>query len=125
MNGFTTSENLISYIREGRLLALTAPFLTDKNVLIGYAVSSDECYCVTAIFQSLPQQIEADLIKTAMVRLDRILRGRNMKARIVMMIHESIWVEAPHGDDEEVRRLVSNMMSTAGRLAVPLEVDTE
>jgi len=33
-----------------------------------------------------PQQIEADLIKTAMLQLDQLFRGRNMKARIVMMI---------------------------------------
>jgi DNA polymerase I-like protein with 3'-5' exonuclease and polymerase domains len=33
-----------------------------------------------------PQQIEADLIKTAMLRLDRIFRRRKMGAHIVMMI---------------------------------------
>jgi len=72
-----------------------------------------------------PQQIEADLIKTAMLRLDRIFRRRNMKARIVMMIHDAIWVEAPQEEESEVRRLVRRMMTTAGRLRVPLEVDIE
>lgn len=70
-----------------------------------------------------PQQIEADLIKTAMVRLDRIFRRRNMKARIVMMIHDALWVEAPHEEENEVRRLVERMMTTAAKLAVPLAVD--
>ena len=50
-----------------------------------------------------PQQIEADLIKTAMLRLDRIFRRRNMKARIVMMIHDALWVEAPEEEEIEVR----------------------
>ena len=45
MNRFTSSENLISNLREGRLLALTAPFVIDQNVLIGYAVGPEEGYC--------------------------------------------------------------------------------
>lgn len=69
------------------------------------------------------QQIEADLMKTAMIRLDRIFRRRNMKARVVMMIHDALWVEAPHDEESEVRRLVRRMMTTAGRLDVPLAVD--
>ena len=45
MNRFTTSENLISCLIEGRLLALTAPFVIDQNVLIGYAVAPEQGYC--------------------------------------------------------------------------------
>jgi DNA polymerase I len=70
-----------------------------------------------------PQQIEADLIKTAMLRLDRIFRKRNMEARMVMMIHDSLWVEAPKEEAEQVRHLMRKMMATAGKLKVPLEVD--
>jgi DNA polymerase-1 len=69
------------------------------------------------------QQIEADLMKTAMVRLDRIFRRRNMKARIVMMIHDALWVECPNEEESEVKSLVQRMMTTAGRLDVPLKVD--
>ena len=70
-----------------------------------------------------PQQIEADLIKTAMVRLDRIFRRRNMKARIVMMIHDALWVESPEDEAEQVGHLVRRMMTTAGKLNLPLEVE--
>ena len=69
-----------------------------------------------------PQQIEADLIKTAMLRLDRIFRRRNMKARIVMMIHDSIWVEAPVAEEKEARKILEEVMTTAVELSVPLEV---
>jgi DNA polymerase-1 len=72
---------------------------------------------------TLPQQIEADLIKTAMIRLDRIFRRRNMKAHIVMVIHDALWVEAPHEGAEQVRHLLRKMMTTAAKLRVPLEVD--
>ncbi len=70
-----------------------------------------------------PQQIETDLIKTAMVRLYRIFRRRNMKARIVMMIHDALWVECPEEEAEQVRHLLRKMMTTAEKLKVPLEVD--
>ncbi len=72
-----------------------------------------------------PQQIEADLMKTAMIRLDRIFRRRNMKARIVMMIHDALWVEAPKEEENEVQRLVRRMMTTAGKLDIPLAVSFE
>jgi DNA polymerase-1 len=71
------------------------------------------------------QQIEADLMKVAMVRLDRILRRRGLKARIVMMIHDALWVECPTEEEREVRRLVRKMMTTAGSLDVPLDIDFE
>lgn len=72
-----------------------------------------------------PQQIEADLIKTAMVLLDEIFRRKGTKARIVTMIHDSIWVEAPHGEDKEVRNLVQTTMTTLGKLEVALGVDVD
>jgi DNA polymerase I len=72
-----------------------------------------------------PQQIEADLIKTAMVRLDRIFRRRGMGARIVMMIHDALWVEAPHEEENEAGHLVERMMATAGELIVSLAVDVQ
>ncbi|MFC1837042.1 DNA polymerase [Thermodesulfobacteriota bacterium] len=71
------------------------------------------------------QQIEADLMKTATVRLDMIFRRRKMKARIFMMIHDALWVEATHEEENEVRHLVMRMMTTDERLSVPMEVDID
>ncbi len=48
-----------------------------------------------------------------------------MKARIVMMIHDAIWVEAPDDEGDQVRHLVWRMMPKAGMLKVPLEVDID
>jgi DNA polymerase I len=70
-----------------------------------------------------PQQIEADLIKTAMVRLNTIFRRRKMKSRIVMMIHDALWVESPQEEADQARYLMKKMMTTATKLKVPLTVD--
>jgi DNA polymerase I len=72
-----------------------------------------------------PQQIEADLIKTAMVRLDRIFYRRNMLSHIVMVIHDALWVEAPQDEAEEVRSLMRKMMTKAAKLVVPLDIDAK
>jgi DNA polymerase-1 len=72
---------------------------------------------------SLPQMMEADILKTAAVRLDRISKRRNMGARIVMLIHDAIWVEAPADEKEEARRLMDKIMSTAGKPFLELKVD--
>jgi DNA polymerase I-like protein with 3'-5' exonuclease and polymerase domains len=52
-----------------------------------------------------------------------LLRRRGLKARIVMMILHALWVEAPNDEESEVRRLVRRMMTTAGKLDVPLKAD--
>jgi DNA polymerase I len=60
-----------------------------------------------------------------MLRLDRIFRKRNMEARMVMMIHDALWIEAPQEEAEQVRHLMRRMMTTAGKLKVPLSVEME
>jgi DNA polymerase I-like protein with 3'-5' exonuclease and polymerase domains len=46
-----------------------------------------------------------------------------MKAHIIVVIHDALWVECPENEAEQVRHLVRKMMATAGKLKVPLEVD--
>jgi hypothetical protein len=60
-----------------------------------------------------------------MARLHRIFKRQNMRARIVMMIHDSLWLEAPQEEAAQVRHLVRRMMETARKpsLKVPLKVD--
>jgi len=50
-----------------------------------------------------------------MLRLERIFKTRNVKAQIVMMIHDALWVEAPREEATEVRHLIQRMMTTAAK----------
>ena len=72
---------------------------------------------------TLLQQVESHLLKVALVSLHSELKARNTGARIVMIVHDAIWVEAPQEEAEQVRHLVRKMMTTAGRLRILLEVD--
>jgi hypothetical protein len=87
MNRFTTSENLISYLREGRLLALTAPFVIDHNVLIGYAIAPEEGYCVilpfdefVSLYNSIYFQVDAPRIFHGLKRIWEFLDERGLHA---------------------------------------------
>jgi DNA polymerase-1 len=65
----------------------------------------------------------ADLIKRAMILVDRAIREAGLRARMLLQIHDELVFEAP---DEEVPRLaeiVRREMTSALDLSVPIEVD--
>ncbi len=68
------------------------------------------------------QGTAADLIKAAMVRIDRRLAERASSAGIILQVHDELIVEAPEADVAEVVALVREEMEGAARLSVPLEV---
>ncbi len=72
---------------------------------------------------SLPQMMEADILKTAAIQLDQIFRRRGLASRIVMLIDDAIWVEAPAKEEKEARRLMNKIMATAGRPFLEMKVD--
>jgi DNA polymerase-1 len=65
----------------------------------------------------------ADLIKKAMVELDRELRARQLKSRLILQIHDELLLEVPEEEAEEARSLVKRVMEGALQLVVPLVVD--
>ena len=72
------------------------------------------------------QQAEADVLTLAVASLYGIFRKRDMKSRIVITIHDCIWVEAPLQELEEARRLMEEAMRNAVEyLLVPLDVEFE
>ncbi len=65
----------------------------------------------------------ADLIKKAMVDLHRELRGRRLRTRLILQIHDELLLEAPDDEAEEALSLVRGVMERALSLDVPLVVD--
>ncbi|RME06614.1 MAG: DNA polymerase I [Deltaproteobacteria bacterium] len=65
----------------------------------------------------------ADLIKLAMIRVDRLLRSRGMKSRMLLQVHDELVFEAPPTEIEELSALVRREMESAISLTVPLRVD--
>jgi DNA polymerase-1 len=65
----------------------------------------------------------ADLIKVAMVNIDRLLTGKNWSARLIMQVHDELVVEAPVEEKEDVMALVKKEMEEVMKLKVPLKVE--
>ncbi|HEY3170824.1 MAG TPA: DNA polymerase I [Thermoanaerobaculia bacterium] len=65
----------------------------------------------------------ADIIKIAMVRLERALARARPRARMLLQVHDELVLEAPEGDVAEVSELVRDVMEGAAQLKVNLAVD--
>ena len=69
------------------------------------------------------QGTAADIIKIAMVRVDRRLKEQNLRSRLLLQVHDELLVEAHLEEIEEVKRILKEEMSGAALLSVPLEID--
>ncbi len=69
------------------------------------------------------QGTAADIIKLAMIELDRRLRQRRAEATLLLQIHDELLLEAPPAELEEASSLVASVMEGVADLAVPLRVD--
>jgi len=69
------------------------------------------------------QGTAADLIKLAMIAIDRKLTDRKLKTRMVLQVHDELLFEVPLGETEEVRLLVRAEMEGVVELKVPLVAD--
>ena len=67
----------------------------------------------------------ADLIKVAMLSIDRRLKRERCQARLLLQIHDELVFELPPGEQGKIEKLVHDEMTQAlaERLAVPLRVD--
>lgn len=66
------------------------------------------------------QGTAADIIKVAMIRVDKALEG--MASRVLLQVHDELVVEVAPSEAEEVQRILECEMDKAIELTVPLEV---
>jgi len=69
------------------------------------------------------QGTAADLIKLAMIAIDRKLTERNLKTRMVLQVHDELLFEVPANEVDEIEKLVRTEMEGVVRLSVPLVAD--
>ncbi|TCT24996.1 DNA polymerase I [Melghiribacillus thermohalophilus] len=66
----------------------------------------------------------ADIIKIAMIHLNNRLRKEQMKAKMLLQVHDELILEAPEEEVVQLEQVVREEMEEAVQLKVPLKVDT-
>ena len=66
----------------------------------------------------------ADILKMAMIELDREMRERQFKANLLLQVHDELIFEVPQEELESLQSLVEEVMENAVSLKVPLRADS-
>jgi DNA polymerase-1 len=69
------------------------------------------------------QGAAADIIKLAMLEVDRVIIERGLKARMILQVHDELLFDLPEEELEEMKGIVRSCMENAMKLDVPLKVD--
>ena len=91
------------------------PALTSSNYMLRSAAEREATNAPL-------QGSAADLMKLAMVKIDRALAAASLDAAMLLQIHDELIFEAPAARVQELAHLVRSEMEGALTLSVPLEV---
>ncbi len=69
------------------------------------------------------QGTAADIMKIAMLRVDKALKEHKLEARILLQIHDELLIEAPMEEASQVAEILKAEMMAAAELSVPLSVE--
>ncbi|MBV8514462.1 MAG: DNA polymerase I, partial [Acidobacteria bacterium] len=69
------------------------------------------------------QGTAADIIKVAMIRIDRKLSERRLKTHMTLQVHDELLFDVPVDEVDEVRELVKHELEHVIELKVPLVAD--
>src|SRR6185369_5475808 len=107
--------------KEGKVTTLSGrvrwlPDITSKNRVLR---ESARRMAINARIQGTA----ADLLKKAMIAIDRRFRTEHPEARLLLTVHDELVIEAPESQAEPVAKIVKEEMEGVAQLKVPLVVD--
>lgn len=71
------------------------------------------------------QGTAADIIKIAMINVEKELEERKLKSKLILQVHDELVIEAENGELEQVKEILTRCMENVAKLSVPLKVETE
>jgi DNA polymerase-1 len=92
-------------------------YLNDANDMIRKAEERAACNAPL-------QGSAADLMKLAMIRADCDLKTKQLRAQLILQVHDELVFEVPKDEIEETRAVVVEAMSLDQPFKVPLRIDT-
>lgn len=96
----------------------TLPELENKNYMIR---SGAERMALNAPIQGT----SADIIKKAMVEIYNEFKDKNLKAKMVIQVHDELVFDCPKEEFNIVKEIIQRVMENTYKLSVPLKVDIE
>lgn len=66
----------------------------------------------------------ADILKIAMIKIDKKLKEEGMEATMLLQVHDELVFEAPKSEIPKLQKLVEETMADAVSLSVPLKADS-
>ena len=92
------------------------PDINSRNAVVrGYA----ERNAINAPIQGTA----ADIIKVAMIRIDKRMREEGLKSKMILQVHDELNFSVVPAEKEQLQALVINEMQNAIQLSVPLYAD--
>jgi len=65
----------------------------------------------------------ADIIKVAMIEVDKLMKSKKVKAKMVLQVHDELLLDVPKDEVDTMTKLIKKGMENATQLAVPLKVE--
>lgn len=69
------------------------------------------------------QGTAADIMKIAMIGVNKRLKEQKLKSRLVLQVHDELLIESYHAEIDTVKEILREEMEQAASLDVPLEID--
>ena len=69
------------------------------------------------------QGTAADIMKKAMLSVNDSLKEQKIDAKLILQVHDELVVESHEKDTSKVKKILTDSMSKAAKLSVPLEVE--
>ena len=92
--------------------------INNKNYLIR---SSGERMAINAPIQGT----SADIIKIAMVNIDKKFKENNIESKMILQIHDELVFDTKENEKDKVIEIVTKEMENVYKFSVPLKVDIE
>ncbi len=70
------------------------------------------------------QGTAADMIKIAMIKVNKLLQAKHPKAKMVLQVHDELVIECPKNEADKVVQKVKEIMENSIKLKVPMVVDS-
>jgi DNA polymerase-1 len=67
----------------------------------------------------------ADIIKLAMIAVDKAMSAKQLKSKLLLQVHDELVFDVHHSEKEIMQQLVKEAMENAVKLVVPMEVEVK